>query len=56
MEKKKLSYDAAFALVKTKRPAVNINQGFVTQLKEKEMMSKTVPFGRGKPPLLKIRL
>lgn len=56
MEKKKISFDAAFALLKTKRPAVNINQGFVTQLKEKEMMSKTGPFQRGKSPLLKIRL
>lgn len=56
MDKKKLSFDAAFALLKTKRPAVNINQGFVTQLKEKEMMSKTGPFTRGKSPLLKIRL
>ena len=57
MDKKKLSYDTAFAILKTKRPAVNINPGFIEQLRSREQMSKTGPFqGRGKPPLLKLRL
>ncbi|OHS93063.1 hypothetical protein TRFO_12079 [Tritrichomonas foetus] len=55
MERKKMSFDTAFLALKAKRPAVNINQGFVEQLKSKEQMSKTAPF-RGKPPLLKLRL
>ena len=53
MEKKKMTFDQAFASLKSKRPAVNINQGFVEQLKSKEQLSKTQPF-RGKPPLLNL--
>lgn len=37
MQTRGISFDAAFAILKKQRPAVNINQGFVEQLKSREV-------------------
>lgn len=49
MESRKLTFDAALAYLQKQRPAVNINQGFVEQLKAREaaQRAKSSPF-RGK--------
>ena len=56
MEARKLSFDAAFSLLKQQRPAVNINQGFVEQLKAREATQRAKNQFRGKSLLLNLVL
>ena len=48
MESRKLTFDAALAYLRKQRPAVDINQGFVEQLKARESAQRPKPAFRGK--------
>ena len=56
MQARKLSFDSAFSLLKQQRPAVNINPGFVEQLKAKEASLRAKGQFRGKSLLLNLVL
>lgn len=54
MEAKSMTFNEAFNTLKKQRPAININQGFVDQLKAREQFDNPIP--KKKKPLLSLIL
>ncbi|KAK8882406.1 hypothetical protein M9Y10_045048 [Tritrichomonas musculus] len=54
MEEKKMTFNEAFNALKRQRPAIDINQGFVDQLKARERINAPPP--KKKKPLLSLYL